>query len=297
MCVSGLRIAARQAEVWLTGITFPKKIESVKDRVKNRTESRSIALYDYPNYYELAFSFRDISREVTCFERLIERYAKVEVVRVLELACGPSPYLRELCQRDYEYHGLDLNEKMLAASRQKVTESAWTAQFHKASMIDFTLDATYQFAFVALGSLYARNSEELSTHFKSVARVLEPGGLFMLDWCVNFGRPPAYSEEGQSWRMEKNGVEVEVNVKLSSIDAAEQIVREVATLNVEDGGKTLTISSSDLRRVMYPQEFLLMVDAMDEFEFVGWWNDWDLDQPLSCVTGEISRPIVVIRRV
>lgn len=124
--------------------------------------------------------------------------------------------------------------------------------------------------FMALGSLYARNTEELSTHFKSVANVLESGGLYMLDWCVQFGQSPAFaSEEGQSWRMEKDGIVAEVNVKLSNIDPAEQIVREVATLNVEDCGKTLTISSSDLRRMMYPQEFLLMIDAMDEFEFAG----------------------------
>lgn len=139
---------------------------------------------------------------------------------------------------------------MLAAGRRKVTKGAWTAQFHEASMIVFDLDTTYQFAFVTLGSLYARNTEELNTHFKSVARVLEPGGLYILDWCVQFGQTPAFSDDGQSWRMEKDGIVVEVNDTLSSIDAAEQIVREVATLNVEDCGKTLTISSSDLRRVM-----------------------------------------------
>ncbi len=273
-------------------------IKSVEDQVQRSTENESTALYDYPDYYELAFSFRDISQEVTCLENLFSRYAKIEVSRVLELACGPSPYLQEPCQRGYEYHGLDLNERMLAAGRKKVTESTWAAEFHKASMIDVSLDTTYQFAFVALGSLYARNTEELSTHFKSVARVLEPGGLYMLDWCVLFDQSPAFaSEEGQSWRMEKDGIVVEVNVKLSNIDPVEQIVLEIATLNVEDCGKTLTISSSDLRRMMYPQEFLLMIDAMDEFEFAGWWNDWDLKQPLSQVESEISRPIALIRRI
>ena len=269
----------------------------MKHRVKNQTEIRNAALYDYPDYYELAFSFRDISQEVTCFEQLFERHAKVTVSRVLELACGPSPHLRDLCQRGYEYHGLDLNEWMLAAGRRKVTESAWTAEFHQASMIDFDLDAAYQFAFVALGSLYARNTKELSTHFKSVARVLEPGGLYMLDWCVQFGQTPAFSEEGQSWKMENDGTTVEVNVTLRDIDPVEQIVQEVATLNVVDHGRTLTISSSNLRRMMYPQEILLLISAMDEFEFVGWWNDWDLNQPLSQATGEISRPIVLLRRI
>ncbi len=90
---------------------------------------------------------------------------------------------------------------------------------------------------------------------------------------------------------------VDVNVTLRNIDPVEQIIQESATLNVVDQGRTLTISSSDLRRVMYPKEFLLLVDSIVEFEFMGWWNDWDLDQPLSQVTGEISRPIALLRRV
>ena len=97
--------------------------------------------------------------------------------------------------------------------------------------------------------------------------------------------------------MEADGVVIDVNVTLRDIDPVEQLIQEAATLNVVDQGQALTISSSDLRRVMYPQEFLLLVDAMAEFEFVGWWNDWDLDQPLSQLAGEISRPIALLRRV
>ena len=62
-----------------------------------------------------------------------------------------------------------------------------------------------------------------SSHFKSVAHVLEPGGLYMLDWCVQFGQTPAFSEDGQSWIVENNGVKVEVNVKLRDINPAEQM--------------------------------------------------------------------------
>ncbi|MDE0297943.1 MAG: hypothetical protein OXN17_04880 [Candidatus Poribacteria bacterium] len=65
----------------------------MKDHTKSQTESRSTALYDYLAYYELAFSFRDIPREVTCFKQLFTKYAKLPVTRVLELACGPSQYL------------------------------------------------------------------------------------------------------------------------------------------------------------------------------------------------------------
>ncbi len=99
------------------------------------------------------------------------------------------------------------------------------------------------------------------------------------------------------WRMERDGIAIKVNVILRDVDPVEQIVQEETTLNVSDRGQTLTISNCDLRRVIYPQEFHLLIDAMNEFEFVGWWNNWDLNQPLSQVTGEINRPIAVVRRV
>ncbi len=60
-----------------------KRVKSVKDREKRRIGSGSATLYDYPDYYELAFSVRDISQEVTCFEQLFERYAKVTMSRVV----------------------------------------------------------------------------------------------------------------------------------------------------------------------------------------------------------------------
>lgn len=50
-------------------------IKSVEDQVQQSTENESTALYDYPDYYELAFSFRDIAQEVTCLEILFSRYA------------------------------------------------------------------------------------------------------------------------------------------------------------------------------------------------------------------------------
>ena len=253
-------------------------------------------LYDHPTYYELGFSFRDIPGEVACFQQLIAKYAEVSVTRVLELACGPSPHLVELCARGYEYHGLDVNGRMLAAGRAKVTGD-WQAEFHQASMIDFDIGTTCQFAFVALGSLYARNTDELKDHFLSVANAVDPGGLYLLDWCVQFGHAPVFSQAGDSWRAERDDVSVCVNVTSRLADPVEQVIEEVVSLDVVEGDQSFSISSTTHRRVVFPQEFLMLVDAMPGFEFVGWWNDWDLNQPLPKSTGAINRPIVVLRRI
>jgi len=70
-------------------------------------------VYDYPRYYEIAFSFRKIPDELDFFEYLISKYARVTVKDVLELASGTSPHLEEWSKRGYRYTGLDLNPAMI----------------------------------------------------------------------------------------------------------------------------------------------------------------------------------------
>lgn len=36
-------------------------------------------LYDYPEYYEIAFSYRDIKKEVDVFEECFRRFSKIQV--------------------------------------------------------------------------------------------------------------------------------------------------------------------------------------------------------------------------
>jgi hypothetical protein len=48
-------------------------------------------------------------------------------------------------------------------------------------------------------------------------------------------------------------------------------------------------------RTIFPQEFLLLVEKSRQFEFIGWWNLWNLEEPVEKAE-HIDRPITVIRR-
>jgi hypothetical protein len=37
-----------------------------------------------------------------------------------------------------------------------------------------------------------------------------------------------------------------------------------------------TLREVTVRREVYPQEFLLFLAQRPEFEFIGWWNHWDV---------------------
>ncbi len=251
-------------------------------------------VYQHPKYYEIAFSYRDFVAEVAVFEQVIKQYSHIPVSTVLELGCGPAPHLAELTRRKYQYIGLDLSPAMLEYAQNKAQAINASARFELADMTDFELLEQVDFAFILLGSLAeVQHTAGLISHFNSVSRVLKPGGLYFLDWCVDFS-PNTTGED--SWKMVRGQVEVRTIVRTTLVNPVEQVYEGSLTLEVDDAGEKKVFTATALDRRIYPQEFLLFVAARNDFEFVGWWNNWDLTQPLG-QTQEITRPIIILRRV
>jgi SAM-dependent methyltransferase len=250
-------------------------------------------VYSNPEYYEIAFSFRDIAAEVDVFEQFIEQYSQIPVATVLELGCGHAPHLTELARRGYQYIGLDLSSPMLEYAQGRANAVNACARFELADMMDFRLDEQADFAYVMLGSLEPRNTAEIVAHFDSVSHALKQGGLYFLDWCVAFAPSQEHTE---SWEMAERQILVKTSVQQSLLDPVEQIIAESLTLEVQEGGTKKVFRGTSVVRQIYPQEFLLFVAARSDFEFVGWWNNWDMAQPLDGKQ-KISRPITILRRV
>jgi SAM-dependent methyltransferase len=251
-------------------------------------------LYDHPKYYEIAFSFRDIAAEVDLFEESFNRFSRIPVRSVLELGCGPSPHMEELARRGYRYSGLDLNEKMLEYSSQKASQIAAEVSLIRANMVDFSLETEVDFVYVLLGSLSVKNTRELVTHFDSVAMSLRKGGLYLLDWCIQYD-PPWESEGKDSWERTCAGITVCTTISWKAVKRVEQTFEETITLDIDDHGRQLSVVGQDVKRAIYPQEFLLFISGREDFDFVGWWNNWDFNQPLE-EARRIDRPIALVRR-
>lgn len=252
-------------------------------------------VYDYPQYYEIAFSFRDIEAEVDVLEDCIRRFSKVPVKRVLELGCGNCPHTLALCGRGYSYIGIDLNPQMLEFSRRKTQPIRDKVQLMRADMNRFELDEPVDFVFIQVGSLFVTDDESIRSHFDSVANALRPGGLYFLDGCITFSEDLA-GPDGITWELERDGIKVRTNVSWTAVNRARQLFNEKHTFDVDDNGKTVHVESTTLRRAIYPQEFLRIVDRHPAFEFVGWWHLWDLERPLDNIESP-DRAIALIRRV
>jgi SAM-dependent methyltransferase len=254
-------------------------------------------LYDYPDYYDKAFSFRNIGREAEVFDECIKLYSTIPVRRVLELGAGTAPHLNEWARRGIEYVGIDTNENMLDHARKKAQKLAIApiaATLLKADMRSFSLGRTVDFAYIMLGSLHAKTTEDIDSHLSSVANALNPGGLYFLDWCINFqwANP---SGSTQSWSIDKTLVKIEVSFRTEVLNPASQTVRNRLIAKIDDDGKVFDLEETEIVRTIFPQEFLLLVEKSQKLEFVGWWNNWTLEEPIEGAT-RIRRPIALLRR-
>jgi hypothetical protein len=160
-------------------------------------------------------------------------------------------------------------------------------------MLAFDLPRPVDFAYVCLGSLFVREKAQMDSHFDSVSRVLAVGGLYLLDCCIQFTPSMDHHE---SWRSEQDGIEVKAEFCAKCVNKVAQTFEQTIVLDVDDHGRSSRLSDAVVLKAIYPQEFLLYISGRNDFEFVGWWNEWDLDRP---ILGEepVNRPIAVVRRI
>lgn len=252
--------------------------------------------YEDPLYYEIAFSFFDPKQQIDAFEKIIKKFSKIKVKRVLDIACGPSLQLREMAKRGYEALGLDLSSEMLAHLRTKAEEEVVKIQTIEADMCSFRLEKKVDFVFVMMGSLVVESDEKLLSHLDSVARSLRKGGLYFIqnkavDWTKN---------EEQSWTMEKEGITVKTTFSTRWKNILKQIYTERITMEVNDHGQIKKFDEEEDLKFVFPQEFKTLIKLNRKFEFLGWWrgteSTWHLDKPIEKPENLDNINMVLLRR-
>ena len=251
-----------------------------------------MSLYENPYYYDLAFSFRDIKREVDFFEECIKKFSMVKVRKVLDVGCGTSPYLVELARRGYLFTGLDKSREMLEYSAARAKKAGVEIKTVHADMRDFRLEEKVDFVFCMLGSVTVESNDEFISHLNAVSNCLKSGGLYLIDAAANFN----WAQLGrENWTVLKNGLIINVTWEETPVNLVEQRVLERCIVEVVENGKTKVLKEETVLKVFFPQEFLELVNKSKRFEFLGWYNNFDLAQPLEKAT-RFNRPMTILRR-
>lgn len=124
--------------------------------------------------------------------------------RVLDLACGTGRIAIPLAARGFDVHGLDISERVLEVARRDAPQ----LDFRRGDMRELPWDGGFFDAVVNVWTAfgYFESQAEDERVLTEVARVLRPGGVFVLDTVnqvslVRAFRPQAWHEldDGTLW--------------------------------------------------------------------------------------------------
>ena len=226
--------------------------------------------YNAPRLYEIAFDMNrkaEVDFLVHCFRRLARR----PVRRVLDIACGTGPHLMRLAQRGYAMTGLDLSAKNIEFLRQRLAAKGYRGECIIGDMTDFRLARPVDAAICMQDSQgHLLTNESLLAHFRSVARSLRKGGLYVFDrYMASSWTNPARS---WSWSKRRGNLIVRASFSaLNDIDPVRQIFREHMTLEAVENGTRRVYRQTHFSRMVFPQELRTLVALASGFDFVQWF--------------------------
>lgn len=180
------------------------------------TEIIEGSLYDFPKYYDLLFGF-DWKAECDFLEQCFAAYAKCQVKRLFEPACGTGRLLIKLAQRGYEVAGNDLNPHAIKYCNNRFRRFNFPESAVVGDMSDFSPKKKFHAAFNMINSFRHLETEKQATnHFRCVADGLTKGGLYVLG--VHLIPTDGPRMENESWVARRGNLQVNSHMWCKELD-------------------------------------------------------------------------------
>ncbi len=257
-----------------------------------------MTLYNYPEYYDIAFGYRDLDLECDFIEKQIAVHSRSNNFSLLDIACGTGSHLVEMGKRGFEVAGFDISPKMIEYARKKAELNGVDAHLWIDNMVSFRTSRKYGCAINLLtGFNYLLRNEDVESHLYRVGNVLEPGGLYIIE--MNHPREFITNKPStsNSWVELNEDIEVEVDWdnERSEINLLTHIVTTRPIIRIKDKKKQLTIKMEEKFRIYLYQEILHFVKCSEHFELVNAFGSFRFDKPLDN-TRDSWRMILVLRK-
>lgn len=102
--------------------------------------------------------------------------------------------------------------------------------------------------------------------------------------------------EKSQWQATRDNITVNVTSHYEKLlDRTEQVYQFRLHLEVDDGGTKHVLDDVSPIRIVFPQEFRLLLERQGDFEYLGWWNNNNLEEP-SPALDRPDWPMTIIRR-
>ncbi len=229
-------------------------------------------IYAHPKYYEIAFSFVDIKKQIDLLEKFLNKHSEVKVKRVLDIGCGPSLQLREFVHRGYQGIGMDICKPMLEYLTKKAKHENLEIKTLCADMTDFNFKKKVDLALIMMGTIGDfKSNQDLYKHLTCVGNALKKGGLYIIENATLDWRPKTILKP-QIWTIEKNNIKVKTTFKLEILDLVKQELLETLEIKITDGNKKKEFVEKSRRKLIFPQEFMEIVNKTNKFKLLGYFK-------------------------
>ncbi len=255
-------------------------------------------LYDRAMYYDVIFN-RDVTNEAKFVEDVYSRYNHgKKISRVIDVACGPGYHARAFARRGIEAYGLDLRHEMLKFADDQARQENARVHWIEADMRTFRLPSPVDAAFCMFDGLDCLlTNENLVKHFQAVAANLTQGGIYIVDLShpaeIDWTHYKKFHYSGQ-----RDGTKVDIHWATNNprYDLATGIAQVSVEMHINDHGKEIVVKDTADERIMFPQEISLLAELSGALKVVGWYGDFDVDQPLD-YSPKSCRMIGVLQRI
>ncbi len=227
-------------------------------------EQQSANLYDYPKYYDLLFG-SDSNAEFHFLQKCFKKYAKCEVTRLFEPACGTGRLVYRLAKAGYEVSGNDINQNAVDFCNKRLVKGGFPASVVVGDMSNFKVKKKFHASFNTINSFRHLSTEEAATnHLKCMANGLTKGGLYILGLHLTPTRGTRVDHE--EWTARRGHLQVNSAMWCKKLDLKNRNEVLGMTFDVYTPTKTMRLVDEMNYRTYTHKQFQELLSRTPELE-------------------------------
>lgn len=227
--------------------------------------------YSFAEVYDVGFDFKDIQSECSFLREVFNSHVGRQPESFIDLAAGPGLHAIEMARLGLDSAALDLSPEMVQYGIQKAKAKGTSIEYRQGNIANFTWDSKFDLAGIFMDSLsYLTDNESVVSHLQAVARVLNPGGLYVLE----MSHPRDVFSVGTStlttWEVTKGDLWTSVTWGDSAdvFDPISQITDTTVHLKFKHNGVERELTEKAPSRCFTANEFKALVLAEGSFDIV-----------------------------
>ena len=189
----------------------------------------------------------------------------------LDIGAGPATNAIEMAKRGIESLALDYSMEMVRYGSESAKKSGINLKYFQGDMRNFELPANVDLAAIFMDSTsYLITNDDVISHLRCVAKVLNPGGLYILE--MSHPRDVFFVGKSSSteWDCEEDGVKISIKWgdEADVFDPITQTTNVTAKLQYKTPTESGQIVDKSLQRCFTFNELDALIKASGCFELI-----------------------------